>query len=439
MTEEKIIKIAKEFDINELVVNRSITESQSIKFENGSFSETDWAQGDSFTIKAFIDGNRLSKRISRPSEDEIRNLFKEIVEENKYKTKEIDEHPTDTSKFKYEKPAKSEFKPLAIVEARKVLKELVKRANEADPRILKQNTSAIYGLGTSTNTFVSTTGTNLSTSPSNNFSIYLIVYFDDGKGAKGVSYVGMIFTDKSQINYDEFIKELKKDIKLQETKTSIESGDYEIVFDQNAFMTLMGNFLMHLNGREVVDGVSRWKNSIGKKIASTNLNLIDEPISKELGVYITYDDDATPTKNQHFIKNGKLEKFITNNKLAELLKTKSSGNAKGSGTTLINPYIDTGKDKEKDIISSVKKGLLASSFSGMHSGINPISGEFSIEVKGNLIEDGKIKGEIEGAVISGNFFKDVLPNIDMVANTREARKMVRSPMIKLSKKLAISA
>jgi len=199
------------------------------------------------------------------------------------------------------------------------------------------------------------------------------------------------------------------------------------------------NFLLHLNGRSVVDGISRWKDSIGKSIASSKLNLIDEPISKELGIFLTYDSDATPTKNQYFIKDGKLQRFITNNKLAELLKTKSSSNAKGSVAGLFNSHIPTGNMSEKEIISSTKKGVLAAGFSGMHSGINPLSGEFSIELKGNLIENGVVKGEIEGAVISGNFFKDVLPNIEMVGDTRDIRRVARSPMIKLSKKLAISA
>lgn len=439
MNEKQIIKLANEFGIKELIVNKLISKGRSIQYEDETFTQINERETDAFTIQAFISGNKITKFIARPNENDLRIIFKEIIEESEFKTKEVDDHPSDTSDYKYINVEKEKFVPLSIDEAKHLLKKLVEEANKADNRILKKNTLAGYGLGSSTETYVSTTGTNLETSPSDNFSIELLVYFDDGKGGKGYSYTPIVYTNKNQVKIEEFINELKKDIKLKGTKKDISSGDYEVIFDPGAFMTLLDPFMMHINGRQVIDKVSVWKDSLGKQISSSKLNLVDAPIEKEIGVYITYDEDAHPTKNQHFIKNGVLQKFLTNQKFAQILKTNSSGNSNGSGASFMNPYIAKGTSTEKEIISSTKKGVYIRGLSGIHSGLNAISGEFSLELVGNIIEDGEIKEEISKGVISGNFFKDVLPNIGLVGNKRESRKRIKSPMIKLSKKLPVSA
>ena len=439
MNENKIIKLAAKKGINQIVVNRIISNYESIKFENNSFVKNQSSLKDQFLLQAFIDGNKISKSIARPTEEDINNILDLIIEESKFKTKEVDEHPIDTSNQKYIKLDKKDFNPPSNQDAKKILQKLVKEINELDKRILVKNTFAVYSLVSSKETFVSTQGTNLTTEPSNNFSIMLGVLFDDQKGIKGQSYVGRILTHSKEFNIDDFKKEVLSDIKLQEQKKKIEPGNYEIVFDQNIFMKFLTPFLIHLNGRSVVDGISHWSKKIGKSVASEKINLVDKPILKDLGVYITYDEDGMPTTNQHFIKNGKLEKFLTNKKLAEILKVKNSHNANNNGAYFFNSIIEPGNSDEKEIINSVKKGIWLRDLSGMHSGINATSGEFSLELKGNLIENGKIKEDIIGAVISGNFFKDVLNNVKLVGNTINLQAMSSSPVISLSNKLPISS
>ncbi len=44
----------------------------------------------------------------------------------------------------------------------------------------------------------------------------------------------------------------------------------------------------------------------------------------------------------------------------------------------------------EDVIASIGKGLYLVDLDGLHSGFNPISGDFSLGTKGYLIKDGKI-------------------------------------------------
>ena len=55
------------------------------------------------------------------------------------------------------------------------------------------------------------------------------------------------------------------------------------------------------------------------------------------------------------------------------------------------------------------------SFAGLHSGLNTISGDFSLAGEGFYIKDGKIDRPLNQITISGNFF-GLLKNIKDIAN-----------------------
>ena len=69
----------------------------------------------------------------------------------------------------------------------------------------------------------------------------------------------------------------------------------------------------------------------------------------------------------------------------------------------------------EDIEQEVGEGVLITSLMGMHSGANPISGDFSLGAKGIMIQNGKKAFPIEQITIAGNFF-DILKNIRAVGS-----------------------
>ena len=52
---------------------------------------------------------------------------------------------------------------------------------------------------------------------------------------------------------------------------------------------------------------------------------------------------------------------------------------------------------------------------GLHSGLNAISGDFSLSASGYEIENGKIKRPVEQITVAGNFF-EMLKNIEEIGN-----------------------
>jgi TldD protein len=81
---------------------------------------------------------------------------------------------------------------------------------------------------------------------------------------------------------------------------------------------------------------------------------------------------------------------------------------------MTNTYIDKGKHKKDQIISSTDFGLYAKQMGG--GSVNPGTGEFNFAVvEGYMIRNGKIAEPVRGATLIGKG-SEILMNIDMIAD-----------------------
>ncbi|MGL5478377.1 MAG: metallopeptidase TldD-related protein, partial [Clostridium sp.] len=80
-----------------------------------------------------------------------------------------------------------------------------------------------------------------------------------------------------------------------------------------------------------------------------------------------------------------------------------------------NLYIEKGEKTLDEAIKEVNNGLLVTEFSGLHSGANSITGEFSLAARGFKITDGKIDHPVEQITVAGNFFT-LLKDIEEVCD-----------------------
>ena len=49
-------------------------------------------------------------------------------------------------------------------------------------------------------------------------------------------------------------------------------------------------------------------------------------------------------------------------------------------------------------------GIYVTELKGLHAGANSVTGDFSIESAGYLVEDGRITKAVKGFTVAGNFF-----------------------------------
>jgi PmbA protein len=99
--------------------------------------------------------------------------------------------------------------------------------------------------------------------------------------------------------------------------------------------------------------------------------------------------------------------------------------------------VKPGRKTFDQMISKIKEGIFIKEVQGLHSGLNPQSGNFSLQASGHLILDGKLVRPVNLITVAGNL-KDLFMDVSDVANDSELQlSSINTPSM-LIKKLAIS-
>ncbi|MCL2405705.1 MAG: TldD/PmbA family protein [Defluviitaleaceae bacterium] len=204
--------------------------------------------------------------------------------------------------------------------------------------------------------------------------------------------------------------------------TSIETGAYPIVFDNNNAKDLFSVFSSIFMAENAQKGFSLLsKDKVGEAIAAPHITLRDDGVCDLSLGSMAFDAEGVATQQKAVIENGVLKTLLYNLKSAEKDGVKSTGNASKAGlggaiaTSCTNFYLVPSETSFEDMISGVTKGVIITDMAGLHSGVNPVSGDFSVSADGFLVEDGKISKPVEQITVAGNFY-EVLKNIQAVGS-----------------------
>lgn len=225
--------------------------------------------------------------------------------------------------------------------------------------------------------------------------------------------------------------------------TSIASGNYKVIINNEAMVSLLSTFAGIFSGDAVQKGLSLLKDKEGEIIAADIVNLVDDPHLEDGLASVSFDDEGVATLKTYLIKNGKLNSLLHNLKTANKAGVKSTGNGfKSSYASPIsvsptNFYIEPGIDSLEEMTKKINKGLIITDFAGLHSGANSITGDFSLAAKGFYIEDGIKTHPVEQITVAGNFFT-LLNNIEEIgSDLKFPMSSVGSPSIVI-KELSIA-
>ena len=225
--------------------------------------------------------------------------------------------------------------------------------------------------------------------------------------------------------------------------TSIPAGNYKVIINNEAMVSLLSTFAGIFSGDAVQKGLSLLKGKEGEIIASDIVNLVDDPHLKDGLASVAFDDEGVATVKTYLIQDGKLNTLLHNLKTANKAGVKSTGNGfKASYASPIsvsptNFYIEPGVNSLEEMTKKIDKGLIITDLAGLHSGANSITGDFSLAAKGFYIENGVKTHPVEQITVAGNFFT-LLTDIEEVGNDLKfPMSSVGSPSI-LVKELSIA-
>ena len=202
---------------------------------------------------------------------------------------------------------------------------------------------------------------------------------------------------------------------------SIESGKMSVIFSNETASELLAAFCGSFFAENVQKGFSLLAGRTGEKIASEKVTICDDPLLKYGFASTSFDSEGIASKNKTIVENGILKTYLYNLKSAAKDGVESTGNGfrgsfKGSvSTNTTNFYIKKGNVTLNELFYELGSGLYITELMGLHSGANPVSGDFSLAASGFLIENGAKKRSVEQITVSGNFF-DVLKNIRNIAD-----------------------
>ena len=192
-----------------------------------------------------------------------------------------------------------------------------------------------------------------------------------------------------------------------------------VVFDPDAMSDLLATFSSIFSSENAQKGLSRLGDQEGKRIAAPCVTLVDDPFHKENPMPINFDAEGCPTHKKNVIENGVLTTLLYNMKTAAVAGKETTGNAAKGGydaPVMVRPftmYLAGGEYTEEELLAKAGNGIYINSLGGLHAGANPISGDFSLQSAGFLIEDGKKTAYVKSFTVAGNFY-DLLKNITAV-------------------------
>ncbi|MBU1144525.1 MAG: TldD/PmbA family protein [Firmicutes bacterium] len=211
----------------------------------------------------------------------------------------------------------------------------------------------------------------------------------------------------------------------------IPSKNYEIVFDKDAFAVLLSAFENIFSAEAVQKGLSLLKGKLHQQIGSKLVTIVDDPFMKKSSSSRSFDDEGVATFYKELIKEGQLDTYLHNLISAKRDNVKSTGNGFGGSISPINLKVLPGNKTQEELIASVKDGIFITNVQGAHAGANPISGDFSLQAMGFVIENGVLGKPVALITVAGNFIEMLLNIVEIANDLKTGYFGITCPSIKV--------
>jgi PmbA protein len=179
-----------------------------------------------------------------------------------------------------------------------------------------------------------------------------------------------------------------------------------VVLDPYITASFLGVISSTLNGESVAKGRSLFKDRMGESVANSIVTLIDDPTNPKAYTATELDGEGLAARRNVLIDGGVLQQFVHSSYSARRVGTRSTGNAirggfKGTpGVGCLALQLLPGTRDQQALIADIDDGVLVQSVSGLHSGVNAISGDFSVGASGLKITNGQVAGPIREFTIA---------------------------------------
>jgi PmbA protein len=160
-----------------------------------------------------------------------------------------------------------------------------------------------------------------------------------------------------------------------------------------SFIALIGRGLA---AGAVQRGRSPFAERLGEEVANEALSLRDDGLDPEGFASAPFDAEGVPRRSSALIEASTLRTYLYDTYTANRGEAVSTGNASRSGyrsqpsVATSNLIVAPGELGFAELLADAGDGVLVTDVAGLHSGVNPVSGVFSVGASGRMIRDGEL-------------------------------------------------
>ena len=311
--------------------------------------------------------------------------------------------------------------------------ELERRVISTDPRVTKVDAAQI-GDAVSRTAIASTTGVEAEYARTDAWCVAVALAVEDDETQTGFSFT--ISRGLDELTWESIADEAVARSVRMLGATKPATVKVPVVLDQFAAMSFLGVLADALSAEDVLKGRSLFAEMVGQQVGSDLVTLIDDGTITIGPAAAPFDDEGVPTGRTELFTRGTLNGFLHNTYTARRSGegTVSTGNARrggyksapGVGTS--NFYLEAGDLSFEELLARADGGVLIQDVSGVHSGANPISGEFSVGATGLRIGGGAL-GEPLREMTVASTLPEMLAAITGVGNDLRFFSSVGTPSL----------
>jgi PmbA protein len=172
-----------------------------------------------------------------------------------------------------------------------------------------------------------------------------------------------------------------------------------------SFVGLLGNAA---SANAVQRGRSPLAERLGEEVAAEAFVLYDDGLDPGGFASAPIDAEGTPRRRTPLIEGGRLRTFLHDSYTARRGDAASTGNAGRSGyrappgVSASNLVVSPGSASLARLLGEAGEGVYINDVAGLHSGVNPVTGVFSVGASGRAISGGELAEPLREFTIAGD-------------------------------------
>jgi PmbA protein len=181
-----------------------------------------------------------------------------------------------------------------------------------------------------------------------------------------------------------------------------------VILDPLVTASFLGVLAAAFNGESALKGRSLFLDRVGEQIAAARVQVVDDPTdARSLGAS-EYDGEGVPCRRNALIVDGIMQGFLHNTITAR----RAGGDTRTTASAVRGGYrsapgvgvralrFDGGDTTPEAMFAQVPEALYVQEVHGIHSGTNPISGDFSVGAEGLMVRGGAFAEPVREVTIA---------------------------------------